>query len=96
MAISFAGLCDPAGVWSGSVTNRSRLPKRGTSGGRDAEHRVVGSDAEQLRVGCIGPDAFDEHFDFEGPLLQVGAEQRRLVGVPKLLGPEGLVAPSEP
>ena len=40
---------------------------------------MVGGDAAQLLVGGVGPDAVEEGADLPLPLLQVGAQQGRLL-----------------
>ena len=57
---------------------------------------MLRADGEQLGVGRVGADAVEEDADFGLPPFQVGAEDRRLVGVGELLGPEVLDLLADP
>ena len=61
----------------------------------DAEDRVVGRDPHELVRGRVGPDAIEELPDLPLPAAKVLAQDRLLLGIRDLNGPERLASPPE-
>src|SRR5262249_3648449 len=76
-------------------TPRPPSDRRRYSGRVDAEHRVATRDAPQVVVGGARRQTLEEAADLQGPALEVGAQDGRLVCVAHLDGAEWLAPPTE-
>src|SRR5262249_34622716 len=89
----------PSPSTSPSERARATPPRSSTPPGGwtpDLEHREPGGDRRHLGVGGVGADVLEEAADLPLPALQVGAEDRALLGVGQLVGFELLGPAADP
>src|SRR5689334_2410083 len=76
--------------------DRRRRSEQPSLAERQAEHRKPRRDATEILQGGILRDAFEESTDLEPPLLDVEAQDRRLLRIGQLDGADRLPTPPEP